>query len=121
MGIYYSAYIFHSIGLFRGIVLNIVVILVALQSRQRATSLHVPNMWMVVSISSQFRNFFMFDILIVLRRKFVAIMSWMILYHVAFLFSVMGTRCTILHVNSQSFVDCNLSILMTGVVCSMSN
>jgi hypothetical protein len=77
-----SGYIVHSVGMFRGIVLNIIAILVAVQSHQRAPSLHVLVLWMVVSVSSQFRHLFVLDILIVLSRKFVAIMSWLILYHV---------------------------------------
>jgi hypothetical protein len=58
--------------MFRGIFLNIMAILIAVQSQQSAPSLHVPILWMVVSISSQFRHLFVFDILIVLSCKFVA-------------------------------------------------
>jgi hypothetical protein len=77
--------------MYRCIVLNIIAILVAVQAQQRAPSLHVPILWMVVSISSQFRHLFVLDILFVLSSKFVALMSWVILYHVAIWFSVIGT------------------------------
>jgi hypothetical protein len=50
-----------TIGMFRGIVLNIIAILVAVQSQQRAPSLHVPILWIAMSVSSQFRYLFVLD------------------------------------------------------------